>query len=173
MKICVDVELSLMKLRGFNSNIKKSYEIIKFAVKLHKSIKKYESADFNLVLNKFPANQNRVGNEADSNKFIGERRIQSLMNQNIIKSIQPFSSIDDNIQYYRNIKSQLKQNLIISKPIQGKKATLKNKRDEKMDRKDKLQLGMNRFSSTKSSTNSPLISNKIQKKAENQSIKLT
>ena len=56
MKICVDVELSLMKLRGFNSNIKKSYEIIKFAIKLHKSIKKHENVEFNLVLNKFPAN---------------------------------------------------------------------------------------------------------------------
>lgn len=76
MKICVDVELSLMKLRGFNSNIKKSYEIIKFAIKLHKSIKKHENAEFNLVLNKFPANQNKTGAETvDSIKFIGERRI--------------------------------------------------------------------------------------------------
>lgn len=106
MKICVDIELSLQNLRGWTSNITKNYKLIKFAVKLHKSIKKYENADFSMNLNKFPINNNKF--EVDNIKFIGERRIQTLINENIIRNISPFSSIDDHVEYYSDLKRKIK-----------------------------------------------------------------
>jgi hypothetical protein len=58
MKIVVDVRLTLDKLQGYSE---KTLELSKFAVKLHKSIQKFEGQDFTLALSLFPQFSGKVG----------------------------------------------------------------------------------------------------------------
>jgi hypothetical protein len=90
MKIFVDVRLSLAHLEGYSTDTKRYLELAEFAVHLHKSIRKYEDGDFTLALVMFP-NKLRCENFNNRLEFFGERKIVSLIKENIIKECRDFN----------------------------------------------------------------------------------
>ena len=84
MKIFVDIKLGLAQLEGYPADLKRNLETAKFAVKLHKSIHKYEDSDFSIALGMFP-NKLRCENFNQRLEFFGERKIVTLFKEDIIK----------------------------------------------------------------------------------------
>ena len=103
MKILVDIRLSLAALQGHNV---KSLQISKFALKLHKSIRKHENSDFTIALSMFP---NKLRAEIYGHprqfEFHGERKIVSLMKE---KVIQEFKDFKEGVDHYKALKFEIK-----------------------------------------------------------------
>lgn len=80
MKVFVDVSIAFEKLNG---NHHKVLKLSKFAIKLHKSIKRYEGETFGKYLDIFPCMKPNeklyIGQKMQQN-----RNIIELMNQNVI-----------------------------------------------------------------------------------------
>ena len=115
MKIFCDVQLSLATLQGFE---KENLKLAKFGVKLHKSILKFENSDFSLALSMFP-NKLRFENfNCRPLEFFGERKIVSLMKDDVIKEFKDFKK---GVNNYKQLKVQ------ITKHVHGMK-----KRDKKI-----------------------------------------
>lgn len=120
MKVCVDIELSIHEQLGSSTstNFKHVYELSKFAIQLHKSIQKYEGQDFKFALSMFP---NKIRCESD-NICLGERKIVTLMKENIIRPVNDEDQVKEALRHYKQIKKKAKSEL------KGKKKTKKSRR---------------------------------------------
>lgn len=73
---------------------------------MHKSILKYEDSDFSLALSMFP---NKLRFENFNNcrplEFFGERKIVTLMKENVIKEFKDYTK---GVESYKEIKGKVK-----------------------------------------------------------------
>lgn len=102
MKIIVDIKLSLDTLQ---TPSKDSLQLSNFALKLHKSILKYENSDFTMALSMFP-NKIKAESYGNSRVFYGERKIVCLMKEKIIQESKDFKV---GVTHYKKLKKDIKK----------------------------------------------------------------
>ena len=132
MKIAVDASLAFYFLNGVNTVPKELLKLVKFARRLHASIKDNEGSNFEIHLEMFPSLRNCGDNPFVSPQvFLEERKIVRLIKENVVYCKAPKQMIKHYDSLYEELKRQ-KLNQLCSlngyKPAQPPAKTTFSKR---------------------------------------------